>query len=239
MGLEYGTGSSSPDQCRFGWGGEDAGGFSAKEFDNIASWGFNVVRLPVSWENLEPTPPTLSSDGTWAHQWNTAYLSEIDYFVNQFGQRHIAVILDLHQLDLSPAFQQAPGGVHGMFCEGWGEPTWLYPGTTLPTTGSDLATAICNFFNDKSMVGSSAPAPVEGLAAAEHMLASRYDSNPTVVGMDLFNEPWFARSCAPTRTADDLLMNFDAKISKSVSAANPHLLIVFEEPPRNLMPQLN
>jgi hypothetical protein len=237
MGLEYGTGTSTTDSCKFGWGGEDAGGFSANEFDSIASWGFNFVRLPVSWENLEPTAPTLSSDGTWTHRWNAAYLSEVDYFVNQFGQRHIAVILDFHQLDLSPAFQQAPGGVHGTFCEGWGEPTWLYPGITSPTTGTDLGTAICNFFNDRSMVGPTVPPPIEGLEAAEHMLAFRYANNPTVVGIDLFNEPWFPRSCGTESTVDALLMSFDATISKAISTANPHLLIVFEDPPKTLMPQ--
>lgn len=237
MGLEYGIGTSAPDSCKFGWGGEDAGGFSATEFDNIASWGFNSVRVPVSWENLEPTAPTLESPGTWVHHWNTAYLNQIDYFVNQFGQRHIAVILDFHQLDLSPAFQYAPGGVHVSFCEGWGEPTWLYSGITSPTTSTDLGAAICNFFNDKSMVGGIVPAPIEGMATAEQMLASRYTNNPTVVGLDLFNEPWFPRSCGTNSTFDELLMNYDAQVSKAISNANPHLLIVFEEPPQNLMPQ--
>jgi len=239
MGLEYGTGTNSPDQCRFGWGGEDAGGYSTNEFNNIASWGFDLVRLPVSWENLEPTGPTFASDGTWVHHWNAAYLSEVDYFVSQFGQRHIAAILDFHQLDMSPAFQQVPGGVHGTFCEGWGEPTWLYPTITSPTNITDLGTAICSFFNDKSMVGDTVPAPIEGMEAAEQALASRYSNNPTVVGMDLFNEPWFPRSCGTTSTVDGLLTNYDTKISKAISAANPHLLIVFEEPPRNLMPESN
>lgn len=32
-------------------------------------------------------------------------------------------------------------------------------------------------------------------------------------------------------------MNYDAQVSKAISTANPHLLIVFEEPPKNLMPQ--
>ena len=236
MGLEYGTGTSGADQCRFGWGGEDAGGFSAGEFDNIASWGFNFVRLPISWENLEPTAPSQAFNGNWVHKWNAAYLSELDYFVSQFGQRHIAVILDFHQLDISPAFQQAPGGVHGTFCEGWGESTWLYPRITSPTTRTDLTTAICSFFTDNSMVGDAVPPPIEGLKAAEQMLASRYSGNPTVIGIDIFNEPWFPRSCGPNTTAAGLLMNFDTEISEAISAANPHLLVVFEEPPKNLTP---
>jgi hypothetical protein len=86
------------------------------------------------------------------------------------------------------------------------------------------------------MVGSDVPTPIEGLEAAEQMLASRYIANPTVVGMDLFNEPWFPKSCGTTSTDDTLLMNFDAKLSKAISKANANLLIVFEDPPKTLMP---
>jgi hypothetical protein len=86
------------------------------------------------------------------------------------------------------------------------------------------------------MVGDGVPSPIEGIEAAEQMLASRYSTNPTVVGMDIFNEPWFPRSCGTTSTVDTLLMNFDARISKAVSKANPHLLIIFEDPPKTLMP---
>lgn len=237
MGLEFGTGTSAVDACKFGWGGEDAGGYSTAEFDNIAPWGFNSVRLPISWENLEPTAPTLMLNGSWTHHWNSQYLDEIDYFINQFGQRHVGVILDFAQVDLSPAFQQAPGGEHGTFCEGWGAPTWLYPGITSPTTGQQVGTAICNFFNDQTMVGNSVPAPIEGMEAAEQMLASRYVNKPAVIGVDMFNEPWFPRSCGSTSTEDGLLTNFNAKVSKAISAANPNVLVVFEDVSPNLMPQ--
>jgi hypothetical protein len=239
MGLEYGVGTSNPDQCKFGWGGEDAGFFSPGLFSNIESWGFNFVRLPVSWENLEPTPPTHLTNGTWVHKWNSAYLNEIDYFVGQFEQRHVAVILDFHQVDLSPAFQNAPGGVHGSFCEGWGEPTWLYPNITSPTSGTALAAAMCNFFSDTAMVGNDVPRPIEGLAAAEQLLASRYVNNPTVIGIDLFNEPWFARTCGSRSYVDGLLMDFDAKVATAISNVNPNLLIVFEDPPSGLMPWIS
>jgi len=235
MGLEFGTGTSAADSCKFGWGGEDAGWYSTTEFDNIAAWGFNFVRLPISWENLEPTAPTQTADGSWTHNWNEQYLSEIDYFVSQLGQRHVAVVLDFSQVDLSPAFQNAPGGVHGSFCEGWGEPTWLYTGLTSPTSGEQLGSAICDFFMDKSMVA-GVPAPIEGMEAAEAMIASRYSNNPTVIGVDMFNEPWFPQSCGSISVADGLLMNYDSKMAKTISAANPHLLIMFEDVIPGIMP---
>ena len=236
MGLEFGTGTSVADSCRFGWGGEDAGWYSTNEFDNIASWGFNFVRLPISWENMEPTAPTQTSGGTWIHNWNQEYLSEIDYFVKQLGQRHIAVILDFSQVDLSPAFQNAPGGVHGSFCEGWGEPTWLYPGINSATSGQQLGSAMCDFFMDKSMVGAGVPAPIEGMEAAEAMIASRYSSNPTVIGVDMFNEPWFPQSCGSISVAAGFLMNYNSEMAKAIYAANPHILIVFEDVIPGIMP---
>jgi hypothetical protein len=235
IGLEFGTGTSSSDACKYGWGGQDAGGYSTSEFDNIASWGFNSVRLPITWENMEPTAPSLAQDGSWVHHWNTAYLNEIDYFVNQLGQRHIAVILDFSQVGLSSAFTSIPGSQFGNFCEGWGAPTWLYPSTE-SGAGPAIGLAICNFFNDQSAVGNNAPRPIEGMQAAEQMLASRYANNPTVIGLDMFNEPWFPRTCGSLSNQASLLANYDAAMSQAIATANPHLLIIFEDVSPNIMP---
>jgi aryl-phospho-beta-D-glucosidase BglC (GH1 family) len=238
IGLEFGTGTSTLDACNYGWGGQNAGGYSTSEFDDIASWGFNSVRLPISWENMEPNPPTLAQNGSWVHHWNTAYLNEIDYFVNQFSQRHIGVIIDFAQVGLSSAFKQVPGGAGGFasFCEGWGEPTWLYPGPVSATTGEPVATAICNFFTDQSAVGNNAPSPIEGMEAAEQMIASRYANNPAVIGLDIFNEPWFPRTCGTLASQASLLAKYDAVMSQAIATVNPHILIIFEDVSPNIMP---
>lgn len=238
IGLEFGTGTSTPDACNYGWGGQNAGGYSTSEFDNIASWGFNSVRLPISWENMEPTPPTLAQNGSWVHRWNTAFLNEIDYFVNGFGQRHIGVILDFAQVGLSSAFKQVPGvpGGFASFCEGWGVPTWLYPGPISASSGQPVGQAICNFFKDQSAVGNDAPRPIEGMQAAEQLLASRYANNPAVIGLDMFNEPWFPRTCGSLTYQASLLASYDAVMSQAITTLNPHLLIIFEDVSPNIMP---
>jgi aryl-phospho-beta-D-glucosidase BglC (GH1 family) len=231
-GLDFGTGNptSSPDSCGKGWG------ITTTSFTDVAAWGFNSVRIPISWENLEPTAPTLASNGTWIHHWNTAYLSELDYVVKEFGQTHIAVMFDFAQVDVSAAFQQAPEKVQGGECEGWGNPTWLYPAITSPTTTQELAAAMCNFFGDVSVVGNSAPSPIEAMEAAEQMLASRYAANPTVVGIDMFNEPWFSSTCGSTAYEGGLLTGFYTKMGDAISAANPRLLLIFEDSTPGLMP---
>jgi hypothetical protein len=230
-GLDFGTGASSlsPDQCRKGWS------IAPTSFTNVASWGFNFVRIPISWENLEPTAPTAAMNGTWIHHWNTAYVNELDLVVSRFGNAHIAIIFDFAQVDVSPAFQQAPEKVQGGECEGWGNPIWLYPSITSPSTGQELATAMCNFFNDRSVVGNNAPLPIEAMEAAEGMLASRYANNPTVIGIDMFNEPWFTSSCGSVTSEGQLLTSFYTKMGQAIAHGNPNLLLVFEDTTPGLM----
>ncbi|HUI01462.1 MAG TPA: cellulase family glycosylhydrolase [Nitrososphaerales archaeon] len=232
-GLDFGTGnpSTSPDACGRGYS------IPSGSFSDVASWGFNSIRVPISWSNLEPTAPALLSNGTWMHHWNQAYLAELDSVVGAFGQAHVPLVLDFAQVDVSPAFQQAPEKVQGGECEGWGNPTWLYPGTTSPSNTSELASAMCSFFNDRSLVGSSAPPPIEAMEAAETSLAARYASNPEVIGVDMFNEPWFNSTCGTTKAEGDLLTSFYTKMGQAIEAVNPHALVIFEEPPPGLMSQ--
>ena len=231
-GLDFGTGnpSTAPDPCGKGWG------IAPTSYANVADWGFNFVRIPITWENIEPTAPTQAANGTWIHHWNTAFLKELDYVTAQFGKNHVAVIYDFAQVDVSAAFQDAPEKTQGGECEGWGNPTWLYPSVTTPTTSQELASATCSFFNDESLVGTRAPPPIEAMEAAESMLASRYASNSTVIGIDMFNEPWTNSSCGSAAAFGNLLTGFYTKMGDAIASANPHLLLVFEEPPPGLMP---
>jgi hypothetical protein len=96
---------------------------------------------------------------------------------------------------------------------------------------------MCNFFSDRSMVGNTAPLPVEAMEAVEEMLASRYSSNPTVVGIDMFNEPWFERSCGSPTSEGQMLTTFYTEMGESILGVNPHLLLIFEDPPPGLMPR--
>ncbi len=230
-GLDFGTGNpaSSPDPCGKGYS------IPSTSFANIAAWGFNSVRVPISWENMEPTAPTMASNGTWIHHWNSAFMGELDSVVSDFAKTHIAVIFDFAQVDVSSAFQQAPEKVQGGECEGWGNPNWLYPSITSPTTSQELATAMCNFFNDRSVVGSKAPPPIESMEAAEQMLASRYANNTAVVGIDIFNEPWFDSACGSSASEGNLLTGFYTEMGQAISEANPHILLIFEDSVPGLM----
>jgi aryl-phospho-beta-D-glucosidase BglC (GH1 family) len=63
------------------------------DFDNIKSYGFNMVRIPIYWENV------MNRDGTMkANPW-----TKLDWIVQQCASRDLYVMLDLHGL---------PGGLN-------------------------------------------------------------------------------------------------------------------------------
>jgi endoglucanase len=74
------------------------------------------------------------------------------------------------------------------------------------------------------------------MQAAEQLIASRYANNPAVIGLDIFNEPWFPRACGSLTDQARLLANYDAVMSHAIVTVNPHLLIIFEDVSPNVMP---
>src|SRR5439155_2075324 len=97
-------------------------------YDNLANWGFNAVRLSISWANIEPRAPRKVRGGTH-HGWNREYLDAVDEVVQQLTSRGVAVILEMSQNKWSPAFQRSDGSD----CPGRGMPVWLYKGTNMNT----------------------------------------------------------------------------------------------------------
>ncbi|MGH9206595.1 MAG: cellulase family glycosylhydrolase, partial [Acidimicrobiales bacterium] len=85
--------------CNAGWRP-----LTTAEVGQIAAYGFNSVRLPISWGNLEPTAPTSDGTGALTHRWNTAYVAALDSEIAQLGDARLKVILDMHQSSWSPAF---------------------------------------------------------------------------------------------------------------------------------------
>src|SRR6185437_4068751 len=112
-------GSQQPDDCNHQWRvpPKDA----AK---NIASWGFNTVRLNLGWANLEPTAPTQSVGGL-VHHWAMDYVQAVKDTVRSLAAQKLTVILDPAQYQWSSAFKQSAG--QQVACEGYGMPAWLNP----------------------------------------------------------------------------------------------------------------
>jgi endoglycosylceramidase len=65
----------------------DSIGFDDDDMDLIAGWGFNVIRLGITWAAIEPTPGS----------YNETYLASIVDTIRLLQQRNLNVLLDLHQ----------------------------------------------------------------------------------------------------------------------------------------------
>jgi endoglycosylceramidase len=178
------------------------------EFDLIQAWGFNSVRIGISWSDLEPSPP---QDGE--HAYNQPYVTYLDSVVKAFTDRGIAVILQMAQSKWSPAFTNIPVR-DGVRCRGYGMPGWLYPDASSISIGEAKA----RFFASSSMQ--------QGYADAWSYVAGRYTGNPMVVGLDMLNEPYLNPSVAPSSIH---LNAFYATLGAAIRAVNRHALLIFQD----------
>ncbi len=65
--------------------------FTAKDLDTIQKWGFNVIRVPFSYRNLQ------DADGTWKRDAKgNIDFRRMDWVVQEAARRGIYVIFDLH-----------------------------------------------------------------------------------------------------------------------------------------------
>jgi hypothetical protein len=207
-GLISGAGNdraTHPDVCGDGWRLP-----APTEYRDVARAGFNSVRLGLSWANLEPTPPHTDSAGNLEHRWNRPYLAALDRAVAGFTRAGVAVILDMHQNHMSPAFKSPVPDR----CQGSGLPTWVYPDTSIGATRAE-----CDFFADRREAG--VPVGVQaGYAHAWIKVVRRYAANPMVVGADLFNEP-SAGKCPGLDVTP-----FYRELGAHIRRIDPHLLLI-------------
>jgi endoglycosylceramidase len=148
-----------------------------RDFEQMADWGFNCIRLGVIWDGLEPEPG----------KFNERYLEKIDRQIRWARRNGIYVFLDMHQDLFSAKFSD-------------GAPAWATLDEGLPHvapgevwsdayfTSPDVQKAFDNFW-------ANAPAP-DGVGVQDHFarawaqVAGRYADHPGVIGYDLMNEPF-------------------------------------------------
>jgi hypothetical protein len=207
-GLVSGSGNNrltDPDEC-----GDGYLPVADKEFDDFKRMGFNSVRLGISWANLEPEPPSAGGK----HTWNADYLKAVDDAVEGFTSRGIAVVLDMHANNLSPAFKDPKPDR----CQGSGLPVWLFP----DAASMKPKQAECTFLMGEPLPGAPIDAQ-QGYADAWSEVSGRYADNKLVVGADIFNEP-------SSSHCDGLdLLPFYEQMGHAIRAANPNLLLIYQD----------
>jgi endoglycosylceramidase len=186
---------------------------SENDLAQMRALGFNVIRLPVSWSQLEPSPGA----------YNATYIDRIAQVVSWAGQQGIYVLIDMHQDNYSRFTPEtSPLSIPGVLAptqqsggHADGAPPWAVMADGVPALSplgqSDLntfvETAFTNFWlnavptgaNGKPLPQGSAPGPglQDHYIGAMAALAERFKGDPTVAGYEIMNEPLPGLVAAP------------------------------------------
>lgn len=180
--------------------------FSATDARRIAALGFDVVRLGILWEGLEPghggpNNPAICGPGQPGdpHMLNRrildAYLAKVTKTVDLLGRYHVYTLLDMHQ------------DIYSQPWRGEGAPLWAVCTDDQPIVPVDgrwsrnyanhtLELAESHFF-DNDVVGNLQGQYDQVWAA----VARHFADNPWVVGYDPYNEP-YSQGVTSEGTAD-------------------------------------
>ncbi|HUO47366.1 MAG TPA: cellulase family glycosylhydrolase [Acidimicrobiales bacterium] len=169
--------------------------FTQTDAADIASLGFDVVRLGIIWQGIEPgtlgpndpricTPGPAHDPGQWNEAVAQAYLDRVARTVAALARYHVYTLLDMHEDVYSTAFG------------GEGAPMWAVCTSGLPighlpgrwsNTYADpaLGVAVRHFWTND--VGGDLQGEYQ---RAWKAVATRFAGNPWVVGYDPINEPF-------------------------------------------------
>ncbi len=210
LGVGDGTEGTTADGCP-GWQSIPSAAAS-----DVHSWGFNSVRVNVSWANLQPKGP---------HSYNQPYLKALDAALTRFRHAGVPVILQMYQARWSPAFKDIPLPDGSSQCEGWGLPTWLYPHGG---GEAEMVKAEKAFF--------ATPRLQNRFAGAWKFLLDRYRNDRNIVALDLMNEPYdlLTGPYPPSlvgglKPANLNLAAFYERVAKQVRTVNTRALLIFED----------
>lgn len=143
-------------------------------WDLLASWGFNMARLTLFWEAIEPQPGI----------YGRSYLDKVEQMVDQASARGIYILLDMHQ------------DLYSRWLHGDGAPDWAFPAGVNPenndgfggrfwgcayTLSRDVRACFTNFFESGQLREHYRNALVE--------VAKRVKDKPNILGYDIMNEP--------------------------------------------------
>lgn len=160
----------------YGPGYQETVPLTVDDLDEMGALGFDMVRLAVSWSRIMPAPGVL----------DPVYLTEIAEIARAMSERHLTVVVDMHQdrynrhLDPGPP----PGEVDG--APDWATRTDGVPCTSLGETTLCAQVATQHFWNDDVVAGKPLQAwYLEALVA----LSRSVRDVPLVAGIELMNEP--------------------------------------------------
>lgn len=174
------------------------GHFTEDTFKSFRNLGFNVIRLGIIWDGVEPKPGIYDDE----------YLDKIREFVKLAEKYDLYVFLDMHQDLYSYKFAD-------------GAPEWATLTDGLPHAKGDLwsdayliSEAVKRCFDN---FWKNTPAE-DGIGLQDHYanawkyIASKFSDCKNIIGYDIMNEPYMGSSCE--KVFQRLLMAYASNVMK-------------------------
>ncbi|CAN5617840.1 cellulase family glycosylhydrolase [soil metagenome] len=163
-------------------------GFDDEDGEFLADNGFTAVRLGVIWKGVEPRPGEYDED----------YIEGLDETVEMLATHGIHTLIDFHQDALNERFQ------------GEGFPDWAVaevkdPGDAQPFDSEPYQRSLDRFWSNAD--GPGGVGLQDRFAAAYRRVADHFADDDSVLGYDIFNEPYGA-----TAHSDCHVDLFDPKV---------------------------
>lgn len=186
-----------------------------EDYARMAGWGFNVVRLPITWHYIEPQP------GVYNESYFTNYVDRDIVWAKKYG---IYIILDMHQWYWSP---------HFTFFSRWGEkgnglPTWM--SEIYPNSMEGLIQAYTDFWlgmgPNATVADEINPSMKDRFRAMWKYVATRYVNESTIAAYELFNEPFQGNISTPEHA--NYLYSFYEKLVSDIRTIDSKHIIAYQ-----------
>jgi endoglycosylceramidase len=226
---------------------------SQEDMVYLKQFGFNLVRLGVTWESVE------RSEG----QYDMDHLEKMEKIINMLGENGISVILDAHQDMFTRLFcgeGVPPFYARKLFYEKTCDDTylsimyktfgaclplstfkWRYDDEGLPFIDDckhflkfhqspELTTIYNSFYNNEGGVQ-------DKFIDFWKVMVTQFKDNPYIIGYDLWNEPWPGNLWSdlyglwPGWATDNQIMPFYKKVDKVLRELKDDFINMFEIAP--------
>jgi endoglycosylceramidase len=186
----------------------EAAGFGATAAQTLASNGFDVVRLGLLYQAVEPRPGVI----------DRGYLQSVGRTVAQLASRGVYTLLDFHQDEMSQEFGGEGFPEWSVETDGLPVKHYVFPQGYLGSPALDRAFE--NFWTDQP--GPGGVGLQQRYVAALAQVARQFADDPWVLGYDLFNEPF------PADATTAQLTSFYSRAIAGIRSVDRRHLIWYE-----------